>query len=322
MKLLRDRRSRVPAVLIAIGLIAGVSGGTFAAFSATTANGGNSFGVKADYEAPTVVRSEIARTTATAGGKIKASVAYYVYAQITDGGNPASGVGTATANVCNITTASCAAVALASGSYTVSGLTYNYRSASMTSDAGLAAGTKTYAVTAADVATNSSGAVSFSVVVDNTAPAGSDVQTANTSGGTVGKAEAGDTATFTFTEAMDPASILTAWNGVSTSVTVTLANGGCAANDSISVNSVNLGSACLGGGTYVAATRTFSGSGMVMNAARTVITVTLGTPSGATGTQGSTTTMSWTPSASALDIAGNACSTAAITESGAADKEF
>ncbi len=92
-------RSRWLAVLVAVGLIAGVTGGTYAAFSSTTSNGGNSFGVKADYEAPTVVRSEIARTTATVGGKIKASVAYYVYAQITDGGNPASGVNTATANV-------------------------------------------------------------------------------------------------------------------------------------------------------------------------------------------------------------------------------
>ncbi|MEO8292953.1 MAG: hypothetical protein ABI635_07405 [Actinomycetota bacterium] len=322
MKLLRDRRSRVPAVLIAIGLVAGVSGGTFAAFSATTANGGNSFGVKADYEAPTVVRSEIARTTATAGGKIKASVAYYVYAQITDGGNPASGVNTATANVCTITTASCAAVALASGSFTVSGLTYNYRSASKTSDAGLTAGTNTYTVAAVDVATNSSGAVSFNVVVDNTAPAGSDIQTANTSGGTVGKAEAGDTAIFTFSEAMDPASILAAWDGSATSVTVSITNNACAPDDSISVSGANLGAPCLGGTTYVNVTRTFSSSSMAMNAARTVVTVTLGTPSGSTGTQAANTTVTWTPSASAMDIAGNACSTALVTESGAADVEF
>ncbi|MDP9326994.1 MAG: hypothetical protein M3P10_02180 [Actinomycetota bacterium] len=322
MKLLRDPRSRLPVVLIAIGLVAGITGGTFAAFSATTANGGNSFGVKADYEAPTVVRSEIARTTATVGGKIKASAAYYVYAQITDGGNPASGVNTATTNVCTITTASCTTVALVPGSYTVSGLTYNYRSASTTSDAGLTAGAKTYTVTAVDVATNSSGAVSFSVVGDITAPAGSDIQTANTSGGTVGKAEAGDTVTFTFTEAMDPGSILAAWSGSATSVTVTLTNSACGSNDSISVNGVNLGAPCLGGQTYVSTTRTFNASSMVMNAAGTVVTVTLGTASGATGTQASNTTATWTPSASALDVAGNACSTAAVTESGGADKEF
>ena len=137
MKRLRDRRTRRLAALIVVGLLAGMTGGTYAAFSATTSDTGNSFGVKADYEAPTVVRSEIARTTATAGGRIKANVAYYVFAQITDGGNPASGVNTANANVCNITTATCGSVALVSGSYTMSGLAYNYRSASKTSDVGL-----------------------------------------------------------------------------------------------------------------------------------------------------------------------------------------
>jgi len=322
MKLLRDPRSRLPVVLLAIGLVAGITGGTFAAFSATTANGGNSFGVKADYEAPTVVRSEIARTTATVGGKIKGSAAYYVYAQITDGGNPASGVNTATTNVCTITTASCTTVALVPGSYTVSGLTYNYRSASKTSDAGLTAGSKTYTVTAVDVATNSSGAVSFSVTVDLTAPAGSGVQTANASGGTVGKAETGDTITFTYTEAMDPASLKASWDGTSTTATVSFANGGCGANDSVSVTGVNLGSLCLGGGTYVSAAQTFTNSTMVLSGSGTVVTITLGTTAGAFGTQAGNTTMTWTPSASALDVAGNACSTAVVTESGGADKEF
>ena len=88
------RRSRWLAALIVVGLIAGMTGGTSPRSAPPTSNGANSFGVKADYEAPTVVRSEIARTTATAGGRIKANVAYYVYAQITDGGNPASGVST------------------------------------------------------------------------------------------------------------------------------------------------------------------------------------------------------------------------------------
>ena len=189
--------------------------------------------MKADYEAPTVVRSEIARTTATAGGRIKANVAYYVFAQITDGGNPASGVNSANANVCNITTATCGSVALVSGSYTMSGLAYNYRSASKTSDVGLTAGSKTYTVTTDDVAGNSSGAVSFSVVVDGTAPGGSNVQATNTSGGTAGKAETGDTLTFTFGEAMDPASILAAWDGTSSNVSVNFTNSGCAGNDSL-----------------------------------------------------------------------------------------
>jgi chitinase len=321
MKLLRDRRSRSLAALIAVGLLLGVTGGTFAAFSATTSNGGNSFGVKADYEPPTVVRSEIARTTATAGGKIKSSVAYYVYAQITDGGNPASGVNTATANVCNITTAGCASVALASGSFTVSGLSYNYRSASTTANAGLTNGAKAYSVTAVDVATNSSGAVSFSVTVDGTAPTGTDVQTANASGGTAGKGETGDTMTWTFSEQMDPASLLASWTGASTSVSLVFNNNGCGGGkDTVSVTGVNLGSVCLNG-DYATPSRTFTSSAMVMSG--NSVTVTLGTPSGGVRTETVAATMAWTPSASALDVAGNACATTATNEvTPPADVEF
>jgi hypothetical protein len=321
MKLLRDRRFRSLAVLIVVGLILGITGGTFAAFSATASNGGNSFGVKADYEPPTIVRSEIARTTATAGGKIKSSVAYFVYAQITDGGNPASGVNTATANVCNITTTGCASVTLSSGSFTVSGLSYNYRSASTNADAGLTNGAKAYSVTAVDVATNSSGAVAFSVTVDGTAPAGSNVQTANASGGTIGKPETNDTMTWTFSEQMDPASMLASWTGASTNVSLVINNNGCGGNnDSVTVTGVSIGTVCLGG-SYANPSRTFTGSAMVMSG--NAVTITLGTPSGGVKTETGAATMIWTPSASALDLAGNACATTATNEvTPPADVEF
>ena len=319
---LRDPRSRWLAVLVAFGLIAGLTGGTYAAFASATSNGSNSFSVKADYEGPTIVRSEIARTTATAGGRIKANVAYYVYAQITDGGNPASGVNTATTNVCTITTATCASVALVSGSYTVSGLSYNYRSASKTSDAGLTAGSKTYAVTSVDVAGNSSGATNFTVVVDATVPGGSNVQTANASGGTVGLPQTNDTMTFTFTEAMDPASLKATWDGTATSVTVVLANAGCAGNDTLTVTGVNLGTLCLSG-NYVNGSRSFTGSTMVISGGNTVVTVTLGTPSNSFNTETTAGTMTWTPSATATDVAGNACTTTAVNEgTPPADVEF
>jgi hypothetical protein len=322
MKRLRDRRTRRLAALIVVGLLAGMTGGTYAAFSSTTSNNANSFGVKADYEAPTVVRSEIARTTATAGGKIKGNVAYYVYAQITDGGNPASGVNTATANVCNITTPSCASVTLVSGSYTMSGLAYNYRSASTTSDVGLTVGSKTYTVTTADAAGNSSGAVSFSVIVDGSAPSGTNVQTANASGGTVGNPEAGDTVTFTYSEAIDPASILAAWTGTSTNVTVTFANAGCGSSDTMTVTGANLGSLCLAG-DYVNGNRSFTASPMVLSGGGTVVTITLGTPSGAFNTETIASTMVWTPNATALDVAGNACTTTNVNEiTPPADVEF
>jgi hypothetical protein len=52
------------------------------------------------------------------------------------------------------------------------------------------------------------------------------------------------------------------------------------------------------------------------------VKIVLGTASGATLTHAGNTTMTWTPSASAVDVAGNACSTAVVTESGGADNEF
>ena len=52
--------------------------------------------------------------------------------------------------------------------------------------------------------------------MDNTAPTATDVQTTNVGGGTNGKAETGDTITFTYSETLDPYSILAGWNGSST----------------------------------------------------------------------------------------------------------
>ena len=45
------------------------------------------------------------------------------------------------------------------------------------------------------------------MVVDNTAPSGTDVEAVN-GGATVGKAEAGDVVSFTFSEPIEPASLL------------------------------------------------------------------------------------------------------------------
>ena len=54
----------------------------------------------------------------------------------------------------------------------------------------------------------------------------------------------------------------------------------------------------------------------------TAITLTLGTPSAAAGTASASRHHKWTPSATVTDPAGNAMSTAAVTESGSADKDF
>jgi hypothetical protein len=87
-------------------------------------------------------------------------------------------------------------------------------------------------------------------------------------------------------------------------------------------NTVQLpfGSVALGGTNYVTTSRTFTGSTMVTSGS--TITITLGTQSAAATTQGSNTTMVWTPAIAATDLAGNACTAATATESGGGDVEF
>ncbi len=289
---------------------------------------GNSITAATDFLAPTASASIVGKTAGGIVGQIKKGGTYYVYANVGDSGSPASGVSKVTANVSSITSGS-TAVALSAGSFTAGGVSYGYRSASLTAGSSLAAGSFSYSLTLADVAANSKTQPGFSVTVDNTAPAGSDVQTTNGTG-TNGLAEAGDKIAFTFSKAIDPNSILSGWNGGSTNVVVRLNAGAGSNNDTVTVfNSTNatqlpLGSVNLGRSDYTTANITFGATGtasmMVMSG--NTITITLGTQSAAPTTAAATGTLSWTPSASATDSAGNATSTTAVTESGTADKDF
>src|SRR5205085_9946751 len=189
------------------------------------------------------------------------STTYRVYANVNDTGSPSSGVSTVTANVANITSGQTSAN-LSSGSFTVAGTSYGYRSNSLTSDAGLSAGSKSFSITATDGASNSATQGGFSVTVDNTAPSASDVQTAD-HGGNPGKAESSDTITFTYSEAMDPDSILSGWTGSSTNVVVHIdtsgANDPLTVYDSTNTTQLKLGTVALGA-NYVTGNRTFGAS--------------------------------------------------------------
>ena len=280
----------------------------------------------ADTVPPAVSSTVIAKTGQYVDGFVRQGGTYFVYANVADGGCAPSGIASVTANVATVTTGA-TAVALAPGSYSVGGVAYNYRSASRTADAVLAAGAKAYTITSTDNASNGQTQSGYSVTVDNTSPAASDVQTAN-GGSTVGKPEAGDTMTLTFSEVIDPDSVLAGWTGGATNVVVRITNAG--GGDIVTVrNAANsaqlpLGSVDLTGVQYVTADRDFGATGtassMVQSGAS--ITITLGTPSGATGTQGPPKAMIWTPSATATDRAGNACQTTVANESGANDLDF
>ena len=267
--------------------------------------------VKVDTAAPTISASMIAKTAGGTPGFIKQGGTYFVYANVTDA---ASGVNTVTADVSTITTGA-TAVTLTAGSFTIGGVTYSHRSASQTANGSLS-GSPSYSITAADNASNSVTNSTFSVTVDNIGPTAIDIQATN-GGGTAGKVGSGDVVTYTFSEPMDPNSILAGWDGTSTSVTVSLNNVGT--NDTLTVSGVNLGTIALGG-DYMMSTQTVTAN-MVLSGSTVTLTLTASPQNGQLNTI-ATSTMVWTPSASATDRAGNAMSTTARTETGAPKQNF
>ncbi|HXF37827.1 MAG TPA: hypothetical protein VNO17_11720 [Actinomycetota bacterium] len=319
---MRPRSLRPLAALVGLGLVLGIGGGTtHAAFSSLTSNAGNSFSAAADFVAPRASGSVIATEGRSLAGAIRQGGTFRVYANVTDDGNPASGVASVTADASAIR-AGATAVPLAAGSWSVEGVAYAYRSALLTADAVLPEGSRGYSLALTDGAGNAAVQGGFSVLVDNTPPAGADVQTAN-GGTTPGRAEAGDSVTFTFTERVDPGSVLAGWTGSATTVRVRIVDNG--GNDLLEVRTASgaaalpLGSVALNG-NHVTADRDFAGS--TMTQAGGTITVTLGTPSGATNAVNAARTISWTPSAGATDAAGNPCTTTAVSEGGPSDREF
>jgi len=325
-------RRRLAAVLaIALpGFLVGLSVQfSLAVLASSTAVGSNTFTTAAEWDtvAPTVSATVIAKTGQYLASYVKQGGSYYVYASATDAGTPTSGIATITADVSAITTGQ-TAVPLAAGSYTVEGVTYGYRSASVTVDASLSAGSKSYTLTSTDNWANSRFQTGYTVTVDNTAATGSDIQCVN-GGATVGTVELGDVCTFTFSEIIDPESILAGWTGTSANVVVRITNTGSSDHlavwNAANTSQLNLGSVNMKGNyvtTDVTAGTIGTASTMVLNAAARTITVTLGTIAGSVVNDSNNNTSAWSPSASAFDRAGNAMSTTTANESGTADKDF
>ena len=83
-------RRVAPVVLLSLAAL-GAAGVSFAAFGGTTANSGNSFAARSDWLAPSAGSSVIIRQNGGVAGYVKQSSSYYVYANVSDRGNPASG---------------------------------------------------------------------------------------------------------------------------------------------------------------------------------------------------------------------------------------
>ena len=192
------------------------------------------------------------------------------------------------------------------------------------------------------VLTETGGAVTTSSVVsarrvDNTALRGYDVQATN-GGATVGKVEANDILTLTYTDTVKPASITPTFTGASLAVQVRIRDGGVLGlttkDDTLDVlvggNVVNLGSVNLkedfvrtGKTSVFNATMTASTS-VVGASNRTVITLKLGAVSsgGALRTVSTAQNLVWSPSTGATDTFGTTSSGAPVTELGTMDRDF
>jgi len=143
-------------------------------------------------------------------------------------------------------------------------------------------------------------------------PAPSDVQAAN-GGATVGRAETGDSITFTFASAVPPSDVMSGWDGSATNVTLTLHHSGSttylAVLDPGGSILWSLGWVDLNGNYVTGADDDFTGS--TMTASGSTVTVVLGTPStSGARTVSVPTTMVW--------VAGFS----SVSESGIPDVEF
>lgn len=321
----RVRRLGLLTVVAAIGVAALVVGvgvrGSAALFGdqeTTTASEATAACFTNDAAAPLIASSIISKTTPYLGGFIKQGSAYYVYANIT-------GVATrVTADIRPLTAGQFLAP-MTAGAYSVGGVAYGWRTASFTAATPLAEGAYTYSVSAANAALQCR-TTSFTVTMDNTAPAPTDVQPTRV-GGTAGRPEPGDRMVYTFSEIIDPESVLSGWTGASTNVVVRITDN--AGLDTVTIwNAANtvqlpLGSTNLNG-NFVTTNVTFgaSGTASTMVQAGAVITVTFGTLAGTTRTQNGNQAAVWTPSAGPTDGAANAATTPNVTESGANDPNF
>jgi hypothetical protein len=314
---------------------------TFAAFASRSESGGNSVEAAKDFRAPQVSATVLGKSAGGATGFVKQGGEYFAYANVAaDTGNPASGIASVQANVSSITTGS-TAVPLAAGSFSAGGASYGYRSAALSANAVLAEGVKAFTVTATDNAANTA-SLGGSVTIDDTAPKASDVQTTNAA--TNGLAELGDTLVLTFSEPVEPESILAGWSGAATNVVVRINDnvllGLPTGNDTLQIyNAANtaalpLGAVDLGRNDYVSGllggSVRFGASGTpsTMSISANTLTVALGTYNAtiivdpARGTAAGTGTAVWTPTATPFDRAANAMATAPASESGPTDKEF
>jgi hypothetical protein len=296
---------------------------TSSSWTDTTTNAGILITAAPDWEAPALGTAVVGKSTGGVAGYIHKGATYYVYANVTDGGNPASGTSAVTSSVSSITSGQ-SAVVLSAGSFTAQGVSYNRRSAILTAGATLAAGSYATTITSTDVATNAATVTGPAATVDNTPPTGSAIHMTNGSG-VAGRPDSGDLLTYTWSEQVDAYAMLASWSGAATAVRVVITDG-LTTNDTVTIRTtagttLPFGSADLNS-NHVLTTSTFDATMTQVGAA---VTVTLGAlVSGLPNTSTAIAAITWATGTTtgATDRAGNALTASTVTESGTADYEF
>jgi Bacterial Ig-like domain len=300
------RRAAIASLACALAAIACVEGST-ATFTATATNAA-SFATAADWVAPAPTLVVPADGALTNDGTPDLSGA---------AGNAAGDSSTVTVRIYAGSSATGSPVQTLTP--TRSGTSWSTTAATLTS------GTYTATASQSDASGNTGTSAPHTFTVDTIAPTATDVAAAN-GGATAGKAEAGDVITFTFSEAIDPATVLAGWDGTATAVQVRITAGVLAPDpftvlDSGGGTGVHLGTVQTNG-DYVTTNAVFDAT-MVRSADRASVVVTLGAKQSgimallAAGAQN----MTWTVDNAVEDLAGNAVTTVSVTES-ASDVDF
>ena len=184
----------------------------------------------------------------------------------------------------------------------------------------VADGTYQVRVVATDTLGHATNSASTTLIIDNTDPSATGIDSAS-AGAQDGRIDANDTITFTWSEPMAPASILTGWAGGSQAIEVRVTNNGN--NDLIDFYStggthlnITEGALLETNANYVSANATFNGT---MTMAGNSVTVTIGTQIGSGGLNTVTTgnpDLEWDSANETTDVAGNAASGNIVTETG------
>jgi hypothetical protein len=190
----------------------------------------------------------------------------------------------------------------------------------------LVSGTYTAQATQTDAAGNTGLSAPVTFTTDSVSPTALPISTTNAAGGVTGRLDSGDSISFPYSEAIDPATILAGWDGSATAVDVRFIDAG-AADGLTLLNAAASATLGIAGGTtttrgvrlgadFVSANVTFTAT-MTQSADRKTVTFVLGTPDLPASIKpgpAAPANAAWIVNTAAHDLAGNAVTAGTVSE--------